>query len=417
MGKQSKFSPEEIENFKNLTVLQLRLIYPDKSYQYLRSMKVYYMEKQPKEPKSLEELQKLSDAFKDAGLDFSPEDLAQADRAGFHVGYIRNADGEIEYTKPLPHVDFGNNKNKPLLFQAVEPREIKPFRGKLPRKSFDDIIIFSDAQIGYRRIDGELIPMHHEPSINAALKFTSFIKPKYLIDAGDTTDFGELGRFGPSANHFEGTLQPSLQRTHDMYAQFTAASPKAERYIVDSNHVKRLGDFVIKNAYPLYNIKAAGEKYPALSYPSLLKLDEIGWNFIGGYGAAEYDHKGRDDLAVIHGTFAVSNGSTAAKLAKANYGRNIVQGHKHSIESHYHTDRRGRQFGAFVVGALCRRDGVVPSYHSAVDSFNQPVKHYENWQNGIMYIKDYGEGRYQFEQIPIVDGVIYHNGKEFNGNV
>lgn len=416
MGRYSKFTPEEIQNFINLSVKQLRVLYPEKSYQYLRSMKVYYMEKQPQEPSTPEELNQLSKAFKEAGIEFTAEELASADRAGFHVGYIKNADGEIEYTKPLPHVDFGKGKNKQLIFEPVERAVIKPFRGKLPKKAFDDIIIFSDAQIGYRNIDGIMVPMHHEPSITAALKFTDFIKPKFLVDAGDTTDFGELGRFGPSANHFEGTLQPSLQRTHDMYAQFTAVSPKAERFIVDSNHVKRLGDFVIKNAYPLYNIKAAGDKYPALSYPSLLKLDEIGWEFIGGYGSAEYDHKGRDDLAVIHGTFAVSNGSTASKLAKANYGRNIVQGHKHSIESHYHTDRKGRQFGAFVVGALCRRDGAVPSYHSSIDAHNQPVKHFENWQNGIMYIRDYGQGRYQFEQIPIIDGVIYHNGREFNGN-
>jgi len=403
-----KWAQEDIKNFISKTVFELREIYPEKSYNYLRAIKAYYMEKQPQEPSTPDELNQLSKAFKEAGIEFTPEELASADRAGFHVGYIKNSDGEIEYTKPLPHVDFGKGKNKPLLFQSVEPRIIKPFRGKLPKKTFDDIIIFSDAQIGYRRIDGELIPMHHEPSITAALKF--------LVDAGDTTDFGELGRFGPSANHFEGTLQPSLQRTHDLYAEFTAVSPKAERFIVDSNHVKRLGDFVIKNAYPLYNIKPIGAKYPALSYPGLLELDAIGWEFIGGYGSAEYNHKGRDDLAVIHGTFAVSNGSTASKLAKANYGRNIIQGHKHSIESHYHTDRKGKQFGAFVVGALCRRDGVVPSYHSSIDAYNKPVTHYENWQNGIMYIRDYGEGRYQFEQIPIIDGVIYHNGREFNGN-
>jgi hypothetical protein len=44
------------------------------------------------------------------------------------------------------------------------------------------------------------------------------------------------------------------------------------------------------------------------------------------------------------------------------------------METQYHTDRHGRMFGAFVVGALCRRDGIVPGYHSSIDQFNQPVK-------------------------------------------
>jgi hypothetical protein len=258
------------------------------------------------------------------------------------------------------------------------------------------------------------VPLHDERPISAAQKLANDLKPNYLVDCGDTTDLAELGKYSPDSNHMIGTLQPSLQRTHNLYAEFTAATPGAERHAVDSNHVKRLGDYVLRNAFTLYDIRGADEKYPALSYPGLLKLDQIGWEWHGGYGAAEYEYA--DDLAFIHGTFAVSNGSTAAKLSKANYGRNIVQGHAHRMETQYATDRKGNQYGAFAMGALCRRDGVVPSYHSSIDHHNQPVKHFENWQNGVMYIRDYGDGKYQFDHIPIHDGVIYYAGKEYRGD-
>lgn len=363
------------------------------------------MERQPNE------LDKLSEAFGEAGVNFTPEELAGASRAGFHVGYIRNSDGEIEYTKPLPHVDFGNSKSRPLPFEPVTSAIIRASRQRIPKRDYKGIFVFSDAQIGYRRIDGELVPIHDEPSIRAAQELANDLKPDFVVDNGDTTDFAELSRFAPDSDHFQGTLQPSLQRTHDMLAEFTAATPGAERHAVGSNHVKRLADFILKNAGPLYNIKPIGDVYPAMSYPGLLKLDEIGWNWHDGYGGAEYEYA--PDLAFIHGQFAVSQGSTAAKLSKANYGRNIVQGHKHSIETHYHTDRRGRQFGAFVVGALCRRDGWVPSYHSSINQFNKPVTHYENWQNGVMYIRDYGDGNYQFDQIAITDGQIFYNGRSY----
>jgi hypothetical protein len=67
------------------------------------------------------------------------------------------------------------------------------------------------------------------------------------------------------------------------------------------------------------------------------------------------------------------------------------------------------------VGALCRIDGVVPSYHSSVQVSGQPNRRFENWQNGVMVIRDYGEGHYQFDQVPITNGVIHYNGKTFIG--
>lgn len=295
----------------------------------------------------------------------------------------------------------------------VVPAIIKPSRGKPTKRGYKTIFVFGDAQIGYRRIDNELVPLHDEAAINAALALCKALRPDEVVDLGDTTDFAELSRYPVDSDHFQGTLQPSLQRTHELYAQFTVASPYAKRTAVGSNHIKRLSAYLLKNASALYNIKAIGEKYPAISYQGLLKLDEVDWDFIDGYEGAEYQYA--EDLAFIHGTFAVSNGSTAAKLAKFNYGRNIVQGHKHSMESHYQTDRKGNKYGAFVCGALCRIDGVVPSYHSSINVRNTPNKHYENWQNGVIAIYDFGNGHYQFDQVPIDDGVIRYNGLIYDG--
>jgi hypothetical protein len=150
---------------------------------------------------------------------------------------------------------------------------------------------------------------------------------------------------------------------------------------------------------------------PEMKLHNILKLDEAGWQFHGGYGSAEYEYA--DDLAFKHGTLATASGSTAVKLAKENPDRHIVQGHAHRMETQYHTDRRGRAFGAFVVGALCRIDGVVPSYHSGVDHNDQPVKHYENWQQGVMVIRDYGDGNYTFDHAPIHKGQLLFEGKVY----
>lgn len=420
-----RWAGQDLKFLIELPVDELRILYPEQTIKNLKRRKQEYLKKARaivERPASGEqerddELDRLAAAFKDAGLNFSKDDLSKADRAGFHVGYIRNADGEIEYTKPLPHVDFGRgngNKTSAVNLEPVTAAIIRPSRIKPLNRDHKVLFVMSDAQIGYRRIGDELRPIHDERAIASALQLAKDLNPDIVVDCGDTVDFAELSRHPIDSDHFQNTLQPSLQRTHELFAEFTSVTPNAEKRVtVDSNHVKRLGDYVLRNAFPLYGVKAADEMYPALSYPGLLKLDKVGWDFIGGYHNAEYEYA--DDLAFIHGTFAVSGGSTASKLARANHDRNIIQGHKHSMESHFHTDRRGRYFGAFVVGALCRIDGVVPSYHSAIDQFNQPVQRYENWQNGVMVIKDYGGGNYQFDQVAIRNGIINYNGKTYDG--
>ena len=414
---------QDLKLLMELNVKELMELYPEQSEKNLKRRKQEYLkkarrivERQPGgEHENSDELDRLANAFREAGLNFSKDDLSKADRAGFHIGYIRNSSGEIEYTKPLPHVDFGRGNKAPSVnLEPVTAAIIRPNRTRPVKRDHKVLVVVSDAQIGYRRINDLRVPIHDERAISSALQLTKDLNPDFIVDCGDTVDFAELSRFPVDSTHFQNTLQPSLQRTHELFAEFTAVSPNAERRVtVDSNHVKRLGDYVLKNAFPQSGITSPGDVYPALSYPGLLKLDKVGWDFVGGYGNAEYNYA--EDLSFIHGTFAVSGGSTASKLSKANHDRNIIQGHKHSMESHYQTDRRGRYFGAFVVGALCKIDGAVPSYHSAVDQFNQPVKRYEDWQNGMMVIRDYGGGNYQFDHVAIVNGVINYNGKTYDG--
>lgn len=88
---------------------------------------------------------------------------------------------------------------------------------------------------------------------------------------------------------------------------------------------------------------------------------------------------------------------------KENYGRNIVQGHKHAIETHYHTDRRGGSSARLLLG---RYAGLMDMYQASFrDRPNErPIKHYEDWQNGLLVIRDYGDSVYEFNQVPIRAG-------------
>ena len=53
-------------------------------------------------------------------------------------------------------------------------------------------------------------------------------------------------------------------------------------------------------------------------------------------------------------------------------------------------------------------------FGSSVNEQNQPMKRYEDWQNSVMVIHDYGKGHYEFENVMIQqDGKIYYQGKVF----
>jgi hypothetical protein len=346
----------------------------------------------------------------------TPELAQEFTDQGFHIGYIKNKEGEIEYTVPLPHARTGKANLED--FEPATPARITPSRQKPIERDHKILYVFSDAQIDFRRLnDGSLEPIHDERALAVGQLLCRDLRPDEIINLGDTVDLAALSRFAPDSDHFHRTLGPSFQRAHDYYAQLRADNPWAKITEVDSNHNTRLKSFVLKYAPSMYGLHRAGQEdnYPVLSYPFLANLGKLGVEWISGYGAAEYVYGLEYDTPPIifkHGTTAVSNGSTAAKESKENPEVNVVRGHTHRMESHYRTTRAGNYLASIVCGVMCRTTGEVPSYHSAVDDHGTPVKYQEDWQTGILVIHDY-DGHYQFDQVPIRGGVAYYGGKEY----
>lgn len=316
----------------------------------------------------------------------------------------KNADGEAEV-----HTLHKYLYEPTEAFPPATPARITPSKRRAVNRNYKTIFVFGDAQIDFRRIGDELVPIHDIRAMKLARYICQHLRPDVIVNLGDTIDLAALSRFKPDSDHFHRTIGPSFQAVHDFYAELRSDNPLARIVEVDSNHNTRLKDNLLKNMPALYGVNQAGtEGWPVVSYPFLANLDHVGVEWISGYGAAEFQYA--DDLAFIHGTMATSNGSTAAKLSKANPDRNIVQGHAHRAETHHRTTRHGKQFGAYVVGALCRTSGEVPSYHSAIDDMGQIVKYQEDWQQGCMVIRDYGEGNYEFQHVLFNDGKAYFEG-------
>lgn len=408
------------------TSKQLVIRYPEYSRGTLAGKQTYWTNKlregkieMPKSPE-IYNPSETAHLLKPFGL----ENAQDAD-VSYHVGYIKNSDGEIEYTKPLPSVRARTSTPRRELSDFIsqaDPINIKPSRRKPVKRDHKLILAFGDSQIDYRQIDGEYVPIHDERALGVVAMMAKEFQPETIVNLGDTIDLAALSRFPADSDHFNHSLNPAFNRVHKMYADLRTESPNSDIHEVDSNHNTRLSKFILKQVPELYGIRQAGtseENYPTLTYPFFANLDAVGVTWHSGYGAAEYVY-GEDEekppIVFKHGQSVVSGGSTAAKESKENPETHVVRGHGHRAETHHRTTRAGNYLASIMVGATCSIDGDVPSYHSAIDDMGKVVKQKENWQQSLLMVTDYGRGDYQFDHVLIKDGVANYQGKEFNAN-
>jgi hypothetical protein len=341
----------------------------------------------------------------------------------YHVGYIKNAEGEIEYTKPLPSVRPRSGRQTQQLSDFVsqaDPVRITPSKRKPAVRDHRLIVAFSDSQIDYRRIDGVDHPIHDERALNVVRMICKAYQPDTIVNLGDTVDLSALSRFDKDSDHFDHSMQPAFNRVHRMYAELRADNPQSRIVEVDSNHNTRLKKFMLKNASQLYGLRQAGveEEYPAMSYPFLANLRAVDVEWISGYGGAEFVYGEEYDAPPIVFKHGMSSGTNVSgKEASQNPYTHIVRGHTHRPEMTHRTMRNGHYLTYMIVGVTCSITGDVPSVYSSVDDRNQVVRTQEKWQQGLAVIIDHLDGEYEFHNILIKDGVARFNGKAYDGNV
>lgn len=282
-------------------------------------------------------------------------------------------------------------------------------------------LVLPDPQIGYRRLaDGRLDPFHDARAIDIAMQITEAERPDLTVWLGDFLDFPMFGRFRLEAE-FAQTAQPALEYAHELLAKTTALS--GETRLIEGNHDARLQNFIVDNAMAAAGLRRArsiSNEWPVLSVPYLLRLEELGVEYVGGYPAgATYIN---DNLAAIHGHIVAPAGQTAAKVV-ADEQVSTIFGHVHRIETAHRTrnSRGAPRFNvAHTPGCLCRIDGAVPSVRSSKAlKTGRPAKSWENWNQGLAVVRYQlgGDQKFVIESVPIYEGWALHRGQEFTSNL
>lgn len=301
---------------------------------------------------------------------------------------------------------------KPVVINAPKPAKVKKSKHEVH-------VILPDPQIGFRKIGDKLDSFHDERAMDIALQITSWLEENDQVDTvinlGDFLDLPAQGRFEQEAA-FASTTQDAIDRGHlFLQQQRAAAGPKAKIVLIEGNHDRRMEKFININAASAFGLRRANTKgLPVMSIPYLLRLEEIGVEYIDAYPAGAYWIN--DKLRAIHGTKVRSNGSTAAAYTNDTPHISTVFGHVHRQELQSRTifDRQGSiKSVAISPGCLCRVDGAVPSVNGSTKIDGTPATYYENWQQGIAVITIDKDGDFFTELVQINEGKAWFRGREF----
>lgn len=413
MGRQAFWEGERLKDLLTLPLKELEQKYGIDT-NHLRTIRRYWRKQMERQPGENNNVDRFRELLERSGI--NPDDIDHVKEIKAWQGFIKNQDGEIEYAD-LMGVSVTPRTDEQSFISQAAPVNIERSRLRPAKRDHRLIVAFGDAQIAYRKIGEELVPIHDERAMRVARFLIRDLKPETVVNLGDTVDLPQLSKYDPDSNHFLTTMQAGFDRAHRFYAELRSDVPETTRIVeVDSNHNVRLGKFVLRNAMDFYGVRQAGvpDSWPVLSYPFLANLDAVGVEWYGGYGAAKYEYA--DDLLFMHGDKIRSNGSTAELKSKEYPYHNIVVGHGHKAQTHVRTTPDGRYLTAIQAATLCRTDGIVPGYGTAVDDRGNPVHKQMDWQNGLVVIEDYGDGNYNFFHVLIRDGKAFYQGKEYDGN-
>ena len=371
------------------------------------------------------QLGKIADLLERSGID--PEQIAKVSsiKLSEWQGLTKDADGEavihdLAGSSVILHPSWEEGPAWPVV-QPAAPTVIRPAKNLTRRVQVADghkvAVILPDVQFGFRRnAETDLLdPYHDDRALNVALELVRIVRPDLIVLLGDVVDLAEFSRFEQEPE-FAGTTQRELDAAHLFLARLRAEVPDAEIRYLEGNHDRRIARAIVQNAKAALRLRPAyttPETWPVLSIPSLLRLDDLGIKYVGGYPANLTWINER--LACVHGEKVRSNGSTAAAVVD-DERVSVIFGHVHRIEQKYKTRRtyEGARFSfAATPGCLCRVDGAVPSTKGSSDPFGNAISRPEDWQQGcsvVTFVE--GDGPFAYEQVFINEGRALFRGME-----
>lgn len=238
-------------------------------------------------------------------------------------------------------------------------------------------------------------PVHDPKAVAVAKALVREAQPDLVLHIGDLLDAHWLSRFdkNPDAER----LQEEIDRARTFLHQIAQLAPQARRVLLAGNHEDRLTKAIWSMPGTASAIGTLTRFRQEITWPKLLGLDEIGWEWIST--AQQSRTEILPGLITKHGSVVRKWSGQSGCGEWQKYGRSGVSGHSHRLGAFYHRDHNGSHVW-IEAGCLCQVD---PDYTQDPD-----------WQQGVVVLTYNADGtRFNPELIYIQDGRAVWRGREF----
>lgn len=270
---------------------------------------------------------------------------------------------------------------------------VAPFAVPIPRRAnvsslgkWQHAALYSDTHF----------PSQDDSALAVVASIVSDVQPTFLGHLGDLLDCYRISRFSQDPNRAE-SLQDEINMARAHLHQMAQVAPQARRVLLEGNHENRLQRIIWDLHGPQRELARLDNFKDAMSWPSLLGLEEIGWDFIPA------SQQSRTillpNLILKHGTVVRRWSASTALGEYQKYGKSGVSGHVHRLGKFYHRDHNGSHVW-MEAGCTCSTD---PEYLDHPD-----------WQQGMLVVAHTPDGsRYHVEDIYIEKGRAVYRDRDY----
>jgi UDP-2,3-diacylglucosamine pyrophosphatase LpxH len=259
-------------------------------------------------------------------------------------------------------------------------------------------------------------PFHDTNLHRLFCEWMEYNQPDEGVHLGDLMDFPDISRHKPDPENVA-YANECLQAGYDILRGVRTASPGTIWRFMPGNHDIRIRDYEIKHAPGIYELSVVATpsetSVVAHSLPHLLRLDELGIEYIDPHGPYEDGQVTLSKhLAVFHGWKASQgSGKTALDTLKQT-GFSIIIGHTHRQSIVHHTthdiNRDVTTLMACEAGSMCQVDNQIvegrrfPSFTSFPD-----------WQSGFAVATIWDDGKFVVDLAKYVNKTLLYREQRF----
>lgn len=289
--------------------------------------------------------------------------------------------------------------------------QILPARSEGWRPSPEVLLRDSDTQLIV--VCGDQQAPFHDKDLHAAFcQWLAFNKPSQGILLGDTIDLPDISRHRLDPEN-TATVNECIQSGYDVLRDYVVSSTGTKFQMLAGNHDERLRNILLDkpSVQPLFGLKQADseteEGYVAMSLPWLLRLDELGIDYVDPSGAYALGQINVNrNLAVRHGWIARQGSGASALATLEHLGYSVIVGHTHRQSIVYKTthdiDGKTSTLTAAEAGCMCK-----VSQETAPDGRKWPnYTGLPDWQQGFSTVTIHPNGLFRIENATWVNNSL-----------